>query len=177
MSGLLITGAGLILRRFQPDDLDAFLGWRTDPEVALYQSWTAMDRDAARTFLSEVAVMPIPCAGRWAQIAVARPDGTAIGDIGLFLSADQREAEIGISLSRAVQGRGLGRSAVALAARYLFDNSVIERCLLWSDVRNAASLAMIASLGAQPAGGEETVQPDGSVLVEKCFVLPRPPGC
>lgn len=171
---MLASGAGVILRRFRPDDVDAFLGWRSDPEVARYQSWSAMDRVQAEAFLSDVAAMPIPMAGSWAQIAVARPDGSAVGDMGLFLSQDGQEAEIGISLARSAQGQGLGRKAVRLAAEFMFESSDIRRCLLWSDVRNRASLALIAALGAREVGMEETPQDDGSVLVERCFELVRP---
>jgi RimJ/RimL family protein N-acetyltransferase len=31
----------LLLRRFRPEDLDAFVAYRSDPEVARYQEWLA----------------------------------------------------------------------------------------------------------------------------------------
>jgi RimJ/RimL family protein N-acetyltransferase len=34
-----ITTERLLLRRFHADDLEAFVGYRSDPEVARYQSW------------------------------------------------------------------------------------------------------------------------------------------
>ncbi len=36
-----LTAARLVLRRFRPEDLDAFVAYRSDPRVARYQSWEA----------------------------------------------------------------------------------------------------------------------------------------
>jgi RimJ/RimL family protein N-acetyltransferase len=36
-----LTTQRLVLRRFGPEDLDAFVAYRSDPEVARYQSWEA----------------------------------------------------------------------------------------------------------------------------------------
>ena len=41
----------------------------------------------------------------------AGPELMLIGDIGLFLAADGRDAEIGITLRRQSQGRGMGTAA------------------------------------------------------------------
>lgn len=173
MSDLLATGAGVVLRRFRASDLEAFHAWRTDPEVARYQSWEPMDRMQAARFISAVQSAQIPLHGQWSQIIVALPDDEPVGDMGLFLSEDGREAEIGISLARAAQGLGLAKAAMRAAIRFLFDSTEIERCVLWSDARNAASLALIRTLGAQRIGQEMTVLPDGSTLLELQFEVAR----
>ena len=36
-----LTTQRLVLRRFRPEDLDAFVAYRSDPETARYQSWEA----------------------------------------------------------------------------------------------------------------------------------------
>jgi len=38
----------LILRAFQADDLEAFVAYRSDPEVARYQSWDPTYFDGRR---------------------------------------------------------------------------------------------------------------------------------
>ena len=50
----------LVLRRFRPQDLDAFVAYRSDPQVARYQSWEApYPPSQARQFLRELQA-PIP---------------------------------------------------------------------------------------------------------------------
>ena len=45
----------LVLRRFRPDDLDAFVAYRSDPGIARYQSWEApYPPDQARQLLREL---------------------------------------------------------------------------------------------------------------------------
>jgi RimJ/RimL family protein N-acetyltransferase len=47
-----LTTQRLVLRRFRPEDLDAFVAYRSDPETARYQSWEAPYRPRqARQFL------------------------------------------------------------------------------------------------------------------------------
>jgi RimJ/RimL family protein N-acetyltransferase len=41
-----LTSERLVLRRFRPEDLDAFVAYRSDPEIARYQSWEAPYRPA-----------------------------------------------------------------------------------------------------------------------------------
>jgi RimJ/RimL family protein N-acetyltransferase len=35
----VLTTQRLVLRRFRPEDLDAFVAYRSHPETARYQSW------------------------------------------------------------------------------------------------------------------------------------------
>jgi RimJ/RimL family protein N-acetyltransferase len=36
-----LTTERLVLRRFRPEDLDAFVAYRSDPQIARYQVWEA----------------------------------------------------------------------------------------------------------------------------------------
>ena len=50
-----LTTQRLVLRRFRPEDLDAFVAYPSDPETARYQSWEAPYRPSqARQFLREL---------------------------------------------------------------------------------------------------------------------------
>ena len=42
----------LVIRRFRPEDIDAFAAYRSDPDVARYQSWEAFTRAQAETFVA-----------------------------------------------------------------------------------------------------------------------------
>jgi RimJ/RimL family protein N-acetyltransferase len=97
----------LVLRRFRPEDLDAFVAYRSDPEVARYQSWEAPYRPSqARQFLHELAAVHPDTPGEWFQFAVAlRHTDRLIGDCGTHVGAeDPRQAEIGFTLAPPHQG-------------------------------------------------------------------------
>jgi RimJ/RimL family protein N-acetyltransferase len=46
-----LTTQRLVLRRFRPEDLDAFVAYRSDPETARYQSWEAPYRPSQARLL------------------------------------------------------------------------------------------------------------------------------
>jgi hypothetical protein len=74
-----LTTERLVSRRFRPEDLDAFVAYRSDPEVARYQSWEApYPAGQARRFLEELEAIDPDTPGEWFQFAVAlRRTGSA----------------------------------------------------------------------------------------------------
>ncbi|MCE7003499.1 GNAT family N-acetyltransferase [Kibdelosporangium philippinense] len=89
----------LAIRAFQADDAAAFAAYRSDPEVARYQSWDTplLLQEAA----AEVAghASGDPSGTGWYQWAVAR-DGLLIGDVGVNMHENRMQAEIGNMLVR-----------------------------------------------------------------------------
>lgn len=135
----------LVLLRLSPDDLEAFQSCRSDPEVARYQGWEAMDEAQALGFLKHCSSAPLLQLGKWCQIGLAqRATGALIGDIGLCLSDDGTEAELGITLSTAAQGKGLGFEAVEMVCTWLFAQSGITRIIAITHAQNAPALALLA---------------------------------
>ncbi len=116
---------------------------------------------------------PLIRAGEWAQIAVAdAPMDRLIGDMGLFLSEDETEAEPGINLQAASHGLGgLGDAtrAMRLAIDHMFESTNIARIIVGADTRNLPSLALIRRLPFVETG---TVEIDGGQEIE--FALARP---
>lgn len=143
-----ISGDITTLRRLHPTDKDTFLAYRNDPDVARYQNWPQLSDKAATGFLYHMqSVTPLLRPGHWAQIAVA--DATTdhlIGDMGLFLSQDGTEAEIGITLQSASQCQGHAFRAMQMAMTYLFNTTNITRIIAGADARNTRSLALIHRL-------------------------------
>jgi aminoglycoside 6'-N-acetyltransferase len=142
------------LRALRVEDLDHFLAYRSDPEVARYQSWQPMDRDAARAFLQGAAPPPWQ-EGDWAQIGIARAgDDRLVGDIGL-LREGPAQVQLGFSLARGAQGRGWARAAVRACIDALLMPLGMTRLRGISDARNAASLRLLSALGFVQTGSEE----------------------
>jgi len=157
-------------------DLPAFQAYRTDVELGRYQGWSAMTDSKARAFLDEVNKAPLFCPGHWAQIAIGEPQTLVLlGDIGLYLAADSRHAEIGFTLARHAQGRGLATAAVREAVRLIFSSTAVEHVLGVTDARNHASIALLERVGMHRSK-ERTVEFRGEECVEYVYVLARGDG-
>jgi aminoglycoside 6'-N-acetyltransferase len=149
------------LRRFMPTDLVAFQRYRGDPVLARYQGWRAMTDEAARAFITEMQRMPLLQAGRWTQIALADPvsDGL-IGDLGVFVADDAATAEIGFTVARSAQGRGVATAAARAALALVFAHTPVRRVLGVTDARNTASVRVLERLGLQRIEVREVVFKD-----------------
>ncbi len=163
----------ILLRRLQASDLADFQAYRCDPAVALYQGWKTTSDAEALAFLNDVNKADLFPLGAWCQIAIAqRSDDRLIGDIGIFLSADGDEAEIGVSLSRQSQGNGLAREAVGEAIKLVFDHTNAHRVIGITDARNLPSIRLLQRLGMTKVEELETVF-EGEPCTEYVFALSR----
>jgi RimJ/RimL family protein N-acetyltransferase len=105
----------LVVRPFRVDDLDAFVAYRSDPEVARYQSWDSPYSMAdAESFLRSLRGLVFGQPGEGLQLAIVdRASGAVCGDCVVRVVTDQPEtAEIGVTLARASQGKGLATEAL-----------------------------------------------------------------
>jgi RimJ/RimL family protein N-acetyltransferase len=93
----------LVIRRFKPSDAEAFAAYRSDPEVARYQSWEPpCSLTEARAMIHGLQSVVPGMAGEWYQFAVAlASDDRLIGDFGLGMTSDGRQAELGFTFARA----------------------------------------------------------------------------
>jgi len=138
------------LRRLAATDLAAFQAYRDDPEVGRWQGWTPRPDDEALAFLNGMATIPLFRPGQWTQLGIAdTQSGELLGDLGIHLSADGREAEFGFSLARAAQGRGIATAAVREAIAMVFEQTAAERIHAQTDARNTACIRLLERLGAR----------------------------
>jgi RimJ/RimL family protein N-acetyltransferase len=144
---LPITTPRLRLRTFAPADAPAFAAYRSDTDVARYQSWRAPYALAdAERFVAEMAACTDLVLGDWVQIAVER-DGALAGDVAVGMDADGRVATIGYTLAPASQGRGLAHEAVGAVVDALFARRGVHRVEASIDARNVASARLLESSG------------------------------
>ena len=145
---LPITTERLILRRFADGDLEAFLGYRSDPQVARYQSWSEIDTDQARAFIRGQQAVPFAAHGEWFQIAIADVSGgRLLGDVGVCVRSSGTVAEIGFTLARQSQGHGIAFEAVIRVLRLVFETTRVECIVAITDLRNIASMRLLLRLG------------------------------
>jgi aminoglycoside 6'-N-acetyltransferase len=145
----------LSLRSFQETDLEAFVRYRSDPEVAKYQSWDApYGASAAAKFIQEMQQRHPGTKGEWYQIAVVLKDsGEMIGDCAFhILPQDGLQAEIGVTLSRRYQGKGYATEALTRLLDYLFMELELHRVQATCDTENLASAKLLERIGMRREG-------------------------
>jgi RimJ/RimL family protein N-acetyltransferase len=149
-----IESERLILRRFKYSDVTPFMAYRNDPEVARYQSWDSCDEQEAMTFIREMESARPGVPGEWFQFAIeSREMEALVGDCALRVDEDEPyRAEIGFTLAREYQGRGLASEAVSVLLDYAFDTLGLHRVVAIADCRNAPSVALLERLDLRREG-------------------------
>lgn len=143
----------LIIRRFHSDDAMALSSYRSDPEVARYQSWTTPVSLEAASELVGTFTAGDPHAPGWFQFAIElRSHHTLIGDVGVNLHDNLMQAEIGFTLATAYQGRGYATEAVSRVLKYLFTDRGLRRISADCDARNLRSARLLERLGFRQEG-------------------------
>jgi RimJ/RimL family protein N-acetyltransferase len=140
----------LSLRPFRVDDLVAFVAYRSDPEVARYQSWDSTYSMAdAESFLRSQRNLVFGQPGDWLQLAIVdRATGAACGDCAVRVVTEQpATAELGITLARANQGKGLATEALKAVMAELFERRGIHRVFAEADDRNVPVRRLLERLG------------------------------
>jgi RimJ/RimL family protein N-acetyltransferase len=145
---VLIATERLVLRRFRAADAEPLAAYRSDPEVARYQSWTApVPIEEARAIVASLEQGDPELPG-WFQFAVEHTgDRALIGDVGVDLHENRRQAEIGFSLAPAYQGRGFAAEAVRAVLDHLFRVRGLHKVSAECDARNIASARLLERVG------------------------------
>jgi RimJ/RimL family protein N-acetyltransferase len=146
----MIVTERLWLRPFRAEDLPAFVAYRSDPEVARYQSWdTTYSMADAERFLASQQEVGFGQPGEWVQLAaVDRVSGERCGDCAVRVVADQpATAELGVTLAPEHQGRGLAGEALAAVIGRLFGEHGIHRIYAEADDRNLGVHRLFERLG------------------------------
>ena len=149
---LPITTDRLVLRPMVADDAVPFAAYRSDPDVARFQSWDApYPLASAARLIADQASLRGPAAGSWIQIAVT-VDGALAGDVAVGLDADGSIATLGYTLAPTYQGRGLAREASRSVVDRLFDESGVHRVEASVDAANVPSARLLEDLGFEYEG-------------------------
>jgi aminoglycoside 6'-N-acetyltransferase len=152
-SDVALTTRRLVLRRFRADDGSALAAYRSDPVVARYQSWTAPVAEAEAADLVDAFAAGDTREPGWFQYAVERTcDHILIGDVGVLLHDNLRQADIGFTIAAAEQGRGYATEALHRLVAHLFTDRGLHKISAGCDARNTASAALLRRLGFHQEG-------------------------
>lgn len=145
----------LTLRPFQDADQEFFANYRSDPEIARYQSWnTPFTQTQATAFIQDMKGRQPGRVGEWYQLAIECKQTTGmIGDCAFhILKQDAQQAEIGFSLARQHQGQGYAVEAVGRLLDYLFGEMGLHRVTAICDANNHAAAKLLARIGMRQEG-------------------------
>ncbi len=166
-------GPGFALRRLSTDDLADFQAYRQDAELGRYQGWLPTPDEQARAFLAEMSVAPFPNLGHWVQVGIAEPESQRlIGDVGVFLDRDAACAEIGFTLARPAQGRGVATAAIRAVIELIFECSLAERIVGVTDARNLPSMRLMERVGMRMTATRQAIF-RGEACVEHTYTVTR----
>ena len=159
---ITLSGDGLILREWRPDDLDQLVTLLDDADVARWTPITSpFDVEAGRAYLKRAYEGRI--SGQRIQLAITTDGERPLGEALLFgHDAERKEAELGYLVGAQHRGRGLGSRALALLSGYAESELALVRLLLRIDPGNAASRAVARRCGyrlaAEPPAPQDRPQ-------------------
>jgi RimJ/RimL family protein N-acetyltransferase len=136
-------------RPFALEDVETFVGYRQDPDVERYQSWSGYTLQEGRALIASMQDASLGVPGEWYQIALEeQATGALVGDLALRVDATEpREAEIGFTLAPAYQGRGYASEAVRALLGHLFETLGMHRVVAVTDVLNEPAAALLQRVG------------------------------
>jgi RimJ/RimL family protein N-acetyltransferase len=148
-TGTFFLTARLRARPFRPADVDAFVAYRSNPDVARYQGWSDFSHDDGRAFVDSLQGDRPGVPGEWYQFALEeRTAHELVGDVALHIDADEpREGEVGVTLAPAYLGRGYGTEAVRGLLGYAFAELGLHRVVAITDERNTRAQALLQRAG------------------------------
>ena len=130
-------------------DVEPFVAYRSEPDIARFQSWADYTLEQGRALVESMRTSRPGLPGEWFQIALEEmSSGVLVGDLATHVDADERrQLEAGFTLAPAQQGKGFATEAVRGLLTYAFDTMRMHRVIAVTDAENAAAAALLARVG------------------------------
>jgi RimJ/RimL family protein N-acetyltransferase len=159
---ITLTGEGITLREWRPDDLDDLVELLDEADVARWTPITSpFDVEAGVAYLKRARQGRT--SGQRIQLAITTDGERPLGEVLLFgHDTGLSEAELGYVVGAEHRGRGLARRALALLSGYARSELALTRLVLRIDPGNAASRAVARRCGfrlsREPSIGQDGTQ-------------------
>jgi aminoglycoside 6'-N-acetyltransferase len=131
-------------------DLNFFVDYRQDPEIARFQGWdSSYSVEQAVELIDSQAGLLLPSQGQWLQLGVREKiSGELVGDLALHcLIESEPTFEIGFTIARKHQGKGFAKESASRLMNYLFFEVGAKEIVANTDRRNTSSVNLLLSLG------------------------------
>ena len=149
-----IKTPNLILRKLSMNDIDDFLEYRSDPEVAKFQGFSPMTIKEAESFIEHQIPVEFKNSGEWFQYGIEeKVSKRIIGDGAVkFFKEEIRMVELGITLSRSQQNKGFAKEAMSHLIEFLFQDKDFHRVMAVVDADNLNAARLLTSLHFRQEG-------------------------
>ena len=139
----------LVARAMGAADVEPFVAYRSNPDVARYQSWETYTLAEGSALVEEMRALAPGIPGRWYQFALEDvASGELVGDLAAHVNAaEHREMEVGFTLAPKHQGRGYATEAMTGLLSYAFDTLDMHRVIAVTDALNHSAAALLARVG------------------------------
>ena len=131
-------------------DIDTFVAYRQDPDIARFQGWAiTYSKNQAIDLIQSQAGSVFPEKGEWLQLAIYILLGQElVGDLAIK-SVEDADAtfELGFTIAKQHQGQGFAKEAASKLMTYLVSEAGAFKFIATTDSRNNASIKMLSALG------------------------------
>lgn len=141
------SGPRLVLRDFNPGDIEAIHEYAADPEVTQWSTW-GPNTVAQTTAFVENAAQERLHKRRSAYTLAAAVDGRAIGSVGIWTTSQQDgNGELGYTFHRDHWGRGYATEAARLLLELGFTTLDLQRIEATCHPDNSGSIRVLEKSG------------------------------
>jgi len=145
---MIIETERLILRRFTPDDAEAYLPLVGDPEVNRYTGQSLVQTvEQARQILLDYPIRDYEVIGYGRMACIEKSSGRLIGFSGMKYLADLQETDIGYRFVRDAWGKGYATESAAVLMRQCIDEFSLRRVIGLAYRQNTGSTKVLQKLG------------------------------
>lgn len=145
---MILETKRLTIRPIQIGDKNEVFEYRSDKATNQYQGWIPETLSDVETFIEDVLEqMNEP--ETWFQfVVIEKETQKIIGDLGVhFLGSENRQAEIGFTLSKNFQHKGYATEAVKRVIDYLFKALGKHRIITSIDPANKNAVRLVERIG------------------------------
>lgn len=154
-------------------DLDEFVAYRQDPQVARFQGWdTSYSKEQALQLLAAQENVDLPNPGNWFQLALHKTQTQQlVGDLALHrMPGEQAAFELGFTLATLHQGNGYAKEGLAALMAALTAGVAANKFIAHTDRRNLPAARLLASLEfVQVLEGSWTEEFKGESVLVDCY--------
>ncbi len=143
-----IETENLLLRPIKTDDKFNFFAYRSDAITNQFQGFVPKTLQEVEMFITNSA-KEFNQPNTWFQlIIIEKLNQNVVGDIGIhFLNEDNKQVEIGCTLSKASQGKGYATEALKIVLDILFRDYQKHRIIASVDPKNSKSIRLMERIG------------------------------
>jgi len=129
-------------------DKNEIFEYRSDAETNKYQGWIPRTINDVETFIGKISTK-FNEHNTWYQLVIIeKKTKKIIGDIGIhFFDNDNKQVEIGCTLSKDFQNKGYASESIKIVIDYLFKSLNKHRIITSIDPNNENSIRLVERIG------------------------------